>query len=199
MAQQPRLPNLSGMPLQGAPTGHLVGAPIVLQSSANGLVGIVMDRTDGGHDRRYYLGTDDPHVQAVLEIARALVEKYKGQVVDGPDAPKYPRSLRSSPLASHRELAGKWKPLNPDGGGPGTRDFAERRVGSMEAQDMQAYFGTLTHRHGPADANGQIRTSNPEIEITAKARKPDGVYAPYSVAAVTLEGGSLRIVDFRAI
>lgn len=199
MAQQPRLPNLSGMSLQGAPTGHLVDVPIVIQSSSNGLVGIAMDRTDGGHDRRYYLGTDDPHVQAVLEIARELVQKYKAQVVDGPDAPKYPRSLRFSALEGDRELAGKWKPLHPDGGGPGMQSFAERRVGSMEAQDMQAYFGTLTYRHGPADANGKIRTSDPQIEITANAKKPDGVYAPYRVAALTLEGGSLRIADFRVI
>ena len=159
-------------------------------------MGIAIYRTDGRHDLRCHLSANDPHVQAVLTIARELVEKYTHQVVDGPREPKHPSTHLD------RQLAGKWKPLHPNGCGEGHAIFAEdHSVGSVKSGSYQPYYGTLTFRHGPADANGQIRTSEPRMTITTKVTKPNsgGICEPYSVRALTLERGSLRIGHFRVI
>lgn len=191
MAQKrPQLPNLSGvnLPQRAVPTG----TPIVfsdIQRSPNGLVGIAMNRTDNKHDLRYYLGTDDPHVKAVMEMLRTLRDRYKGYVVDGKAGqPKYPRD---------HPLAGQWKPLLPE-----MDDYqfsVDDEVTPPMAGVWQPYHGTLTCRPGPPDANGRILTSEPWVTITAKVGQLGGVFAPYSVRALTLDRGSLRVGHFRVI
>ena len=184
-----QMPNLSGLALQEAPTGM----PIVfsdIQTSLNGLVGIAIDRTDRKHDLRYYLGTDDPHVKVVLGMLRTLRDRYKGYVVDGPFNPKYPHN---------HPLAGQWKPLIPNKDLEDYKFFVDDEVTPPMAGVWQPYNGTLTCRPGPPDANGQILTSEPWVTITAKVGQLGGVFAPYSVRALTLDRGALRVGHFRVI
>ena len=190
MAQKrPQLPNLSGMnlPQRAVPTG----TPIVfsdIQRSRNGLVGIAIDRTDNKHDLRYYLGTDDPHVKVVMEMLRTLGDRYKGYVVDGPRQPKYPPG---------HPLAGQWKPLLPEM--DGYQFSVDGQVLPPDAGVFQPYYGTLTCRPGPPDANGQILTSEPWVTITAKVGQVGRIFAPYSVRALTLDRGNLRVGHFRVM
>lgn len=190
MAQKrAQLPNLSGMnlPQRAVPTG----TPIVfsdIKKSRNGLVGIAINRIDDKHDLRFYLGTDDPHVKVVMEMLRTLGDRYKGYVVDGPHQPKYPPG---------HALAGQWKPLLPE---MDQYQFSvDRQVIPPDAGVFQPYHGTLMCRPGLPDANGRILTSEPWVTITASVGQSGGIFKSYSVRALTLDRGTLRVGHFRVM
>ena len=190
MAQKrPQLPNLSGMSLsqRAVPTGTAIVFSDI-KKSRNGLVGIAINRTDDKNDLRFYLGTDDPQVNVVMEMLRTLRDKYKGCVVDGPNHPKYP---------CDHPLAGQWKPLVPK---RNNYQFSVDGEGMPpDAGVFQFYHGTLTCRPGPPDANGQILTSEPWVTITARVGPRGGILKEYTVRALTLDRGNLRVGHFRVM
>ena len=193
------LPNLSGVSLHGATTGMLGNNnnnnSSAFAKSPRGIVGISLKKFDRTPKKEFYwypeflyhMGADNPHVQAVLGIARALSEKYKDMVKDGPKYPKYPAN---SPFPY------EWKPLKPGRAYDQKLSYASAKVVEPNGKE-QFYYGELLASPGITDGVGNVATSVPYIRISTKVPANVNGFVPYTVFALQHDPNNLSAVPFR--